>query len=88
MADLTPTERKLRGSIAGHTSWQNTKDRTARTQPGRDANRAKYEKLVDPKGELDPDERAKRAENAFRADMSRLAFRSAKARRQRKAQAS
>jgi hypothetical protein len=85
MADLTSTERILRGSIAGNTSWANTKDRTKRTQPGRDANRAKYEKLVDPDGKLDPAERAKRAGNAFKADMARLAFLSAKARRKKKA---
>jgi hypothetical protein len=83
--NLTPEERKQRARIAGHESWARTKDRTKRTQPGRDANRAKYEAIVDPNGELDPAERAKRAENAFKADMARLAFQSAKARRKRAA---
>jgi hypothetical protein len=81
---LTPEERKQRARIAAHESWAATEDRTKRTQPGRDANRAKYERRVDPEWKLDPVERAKRAENAFKADMARLAFQSVQARRKKK----
>lgn len=81
--NLTPTERSLRGRLGALTSWANTEDRTARTKPGTDAFNARFEREVDPDGVLDPDERAKRAEFARRAHMTRLAFASAKARRRR-----
>lgn len=42
---------------------------------------AKYERDVDPDGRLTPDERRYRAEQARRADMLRLAQRSAQKRR-------
>jgi hypothetical protein len=80
---LGPTERKLRASLAAHESWVNTEDRTARSQHGRDAFRQSFEDKVDPDHRLDPTERAKRAENAFKAHMSRLALASAKARRKK-----
>jgi hypothetical protein len=83
--NLTPSEREQRARIAAHESWAATSDRTARTQPGRDAIRARFEQQVDPDGKLDPAERAKRATSAHRAHMARLAFESAKARRRRKA---
>jgi hypothetical protein len=44
---------------------------------------ARYEREVDPDGVLDPAVRARRAEYAMRAHMSRLALRSVQARRQR-----
>lgn len=78
---LTPTERTLRARVASHESWANTDDRTARTEPGRQAFFARFERQVDPDGTLPPDERAKRAESARKAHFSRLAFESAKARR-------
>jgi hypothetical protein len=42
---------------------------------------ASFEAKVDPRGELDPTERARRAEMAFRSHMAWLAYRSARARR-------
>lgn len=81
---LTPAERSLRARIAVHTSWANTADRTARTAPGRQASMARFEKQVDPDGTLDPAERARRADQAMRAHMARLAFKSAQARRRRR----
>lgn len=77
---LTPEQRRLRGSLAAHTSWANTDDRRARTAPGRAASDARFEKLVDPDGTLTPAERAKRAENARKAHFQRMAFNSAKVR--------
>lgn len=82
---LTPSERVLRARIAVHTSWANTSDRTARTTPGRRAFLARFEDQVDPDGTLPPSERARRAEQAMKAHMARLALRSAKARRTRRA---
>jgi hypothetical protein len=44
---------------------------------------ARHEQLVDPDGVLDPDERRTLARNSLAAEMARLAFRGAKARRAR-----
>jgi hypothetical protein len=44
----------------------------------------RFEKLVDPDGVLPPEERAKRAENAKQAHMTRMALAAAKARRLRR----
>jgi hypothetical protein len=56
----------------------------ARTQRGRDTFRESFQDVVDPEHELDPVERAKAGENAYREHMARLAFNSAKARRTKK----
>jgi hypothetical protein len=86
MPDLTPTERSLRGSLAVHHSWAYTDDRSARTQPGRDAAWAKFEAEIDEKFPgLDPAERRIRAEHLRKAHMKRLALKSAKSRRLKKA---
>jgi hypothetical protein len=45
--------------------------------------KARFERQVDPLGELDPSERAARADRARRAHMLALAYRSAEARRGR-----
>lgn len=87
---LTSSERSLRASLASDTSWRNTLDRTARSQPGRDAMSAKIEnETIAAIGEsnwrrLTPAEQAKRIENGRRAYFKQLAFRSAVARRQRR----
>ena len=87
-APLTASERSLRGKIAANTGWARTEDRTARSQPGRDAAEDKLrEKLliqVDPDGTLSPQEREKRLKNARAAHFQQLAFRSARARRRRR----
>lgn len=80
---LTPAERSQRASIASHTSWSRTEDRTARTAGARRASDARFEKLVDPDGTLSPDERAKRAANARKAHYTRMAYLSARARKRR-----
>lgn len=81
----TPEQRSLAGQVAVHTSWANTKDRTARTAPGTAAFMARFERQVDPNGEMDPQTRAKAAENARRAYFLGLAAKSARVRRQRAA---
>lgn len=73
---LTATERKLRASIAAHTSWANTEDRTARTSAAR---RGLEQKFLDEAGG-DP----QRAESLRRAHFQRLALKSAKSRRRSK----
>lgn len=82
---LTPSEKTLRAQIAAHESWANTDDRAARTANARKAALDRFERQVDPNGELTPQERAKRAEHARKAYFARLALQSAKARRARKA---
>ena len=84
---LTPEQRSLRARLASHESWARTEDPTARTAPGRKAFLDRFEKLVDPDGELLPAERARRAEHARKAYFSRLALKSARARRRRRAKA-
>ena len=81
---LTPSERAMRASIAGNISWANTENRTARTQPGRDAMWQKFYDQVDPDCKLTPAERHKRAVNARKAHFQRLALKSAIARRRAK----
>jgi hypothetical protein len=83
MPAINPTERRLLGRIGALTSWANTVDRTARTEPGRRAMLERFEREVDPDGTLPPAERAKRAEFARRAYFQRLALKSAQARRRR-----
>lgn len=75
---LTPKERVLRARLAAHV--QHSKGRT-NTAPAREAFLSRFEKEVDPDGKLDPAERARRAEHALKAHMTRLALKSAKARR-------
>lgn len=77
---LTPKERSLRARLAAHV--QHSKGRT-NTAPAHKAFIARFEKEVDPEGKLDPDERARRAEHALKAHMTRLALKSAKARRKK-----
>jgi len=70
---VSRTERQLVASIAAHTSWANTEDRTARTAKARAALAAKF--LEQAGG--DP----VRAENLRKAYYLRLALRSAESRR-------
>jgi hypothetical protein len=78
---LTPTERKLRASIAGATGWANTVNRSER---GRHAGRGNWEKFYRQTDPTLPDKvRTQIADSAYRAHMQRMAFRSLKARRER-----
>jgi hypothetical protein len=71
----------LRGRVAALSRWAATADRTAATSPARTAFLRRFELEVDPRGELDPVERARRASLSRRAYMTRLALRSATTRR-------
>ena len=81
MAAREPSLRSAVARLAAHTSWAVTEDRTARTEPGRRGMLAKFEREVDPDGVLPLGERAKRAESARRAHYTRMALKSAAARR-------
>lgn len=80
-AGLTPAERTLRARLAAHT--MHAKGLT-NTGPARRAFMDRFEQEVDPDGTLPPSERAERAEHAKKAYFTRLALKSAQARRERK----
>lgn len=69
----SPDERKLAASIAAHTSWANTVNRTERTAPARAGLEAKFLREADG----DP----QRAESLRKAHYQRLALKSVRARR-------
>jgi hypothetical protein len=73
----------MRARLAAHTSWARTVDRTARTSAARRAFMDRFELEVDPDGVLLPAERARRADSARKAYFTKLAYRSARARRNR-----
>ncbi len=75
------TDRSLIARLAAHASWVRTADPSARTEPARRALLDRFERQVDPDGVLSPDERARRAGHACKAYFTRLALRSAHARR-------
>jgi len=79
--DLTPAERRLRAQLAANTRWSKPGSRTRHARKVREARLRYYEDLVDPDHTLAPAERQRCARAALRADMQRLALRSAKARR-------
>ena len=79
-----PTERALLARVAAHTRWAQTSDRTASTAPARKALRDRFEREVDPDGVLPEAERHARAESARSAFYTRLALKSARARRLRR----
>lgn len=78
---MSQAERVLRARCAAHTRWARTADRQAATEKARQGFNARWEKLVDPDGALDPALRAQLAENARKAHFARLALASARARR-------
>ena len=80
MSAPTKSQRRMVAQIAANTRWATEPDRTAATQKARDARLAKYEAKIDPNGELTPAERRVRALALRKADMQRLALRSAQKR--------
>ena len=79
---VTPKEASLRGRIGAY-ALHARHDPKATTANARAAFLAKFEREVDPLGELTPEERARRAGYARKAYFARLALRSAVARRRR-----
>ena len=74
-------DRSLIARLAAHESWARTVDPSAQTEPARRAQLDRFERQVDPDGLLSPAERARRAGHARKAYFTRLALRSAQARR-------
>lgn len=83
MTARTPTERALIARIAAATRWAHEPNRTDATKAARNAFANRFEQEVDPEGKLDPVDRARRAASLRSAYFSRLALRSAQARRGR-----
>lgn len=79
----TASERKMSSRIGGLMSWANEQDPTGRAQRMQEGLLARFEREADPDGKLDPAERRRRAELLRKAHMTRLALKSAKARRKR-----
>lgn len=63
--------------------WAHEPDPVAATAPARAGLRARFEREVDPDGELDDDERRKRADRLMRSHMTQLSARAVEARRRR-----
>lgn len=81
---MEPNERVLRARLAAHTRWAQESDPAAATAKARQAFMDRFEREVDPEGDMDPAERARRAESARKAHFTRLALKSARARRRAK----
>ena len=81
---MRPNERVMRARLAAHTRWAQESDPAAATAKARQAFMDRFEREVDPNGDLDPAERARRGESARKAHFTRLALKSAQARRQAK----
>jgi hypothetical protein len=77
---LTPNERTMRARLAAHVLHASV-DSRQHTEPARQAFMARFEDQVDPDRVLSPIERARRAEHAKKAYFTRLALKSAQARR-------
>lgn len=77
----TPAERAMRARLAAHCLHARVADPVAHTAPARRAFMDRFEREVDPDGELPIEERQRRAEHARKAYFLRLALASAKARR-------
>ena len=75
---LSPTERALRARAAAHALHAQG---GTTTKAGTAAFLARFEKQVDPDGELPVEERARRARHALKSHMSVLALKASRARR-------
>lgn len=78
----TPAQRSMAARIAANERWsrKTTSERVDATAKARAARMDRYERQVDPDGQLDPAERRVLADNAMRAAMSRMALAGAKKR--------
>jgi hypothetical protein len=75
------------GRAASHRSWAKTVDREARSLPGREAARAKFEDAVDPQRLMSDKDRAKAIRNAQTARMIELSAKGVAARERKRAEA-
>jgi hypothetical protein len=84
LQDVSPGEQSLRGRLAAHVLHAK-RDACQTTANGRAAFLARFEREVDPTGELDPAERHRRATQARRAYFARLSLAALEARRAKRA---
>jgi hypothetical protein len=84
VASKDRSERQTIARVAAHSRWAGTKNRAQGTAAARQAAWDRFDRLVDPNGELDPSTRSRMAASARRAHFSRMALRSAQVRRARK----
>jgi len=78
---LSASERSLAARAASHAKWAKCDDPPAATAAARAGLLARFEREVDPEGNLSPADRARRAEHARKAYYTRLALKSAQSRR-------
>jgi hypothetical protein len=78
MSPIPPSEKTLAARLAAETSWANTPNRTSRTAPAR---QALWQKFLD---QVEGDE--VRAHHLWKAHFTRLALKSAQARRKAREQ--
>lgn len=79
-------DRSLRARLAAHSLHASILDPAAHTAPARKAFLGRFEREVDPDGQLEPELRARRAEHARKAYFLGLALKSAQSRRRRAAE--
>lgn len=84
MSAADASDRVLIARLAAHTRWARETNPAEATSAARRGLDAKWEREVDPTGELPPEERARRAAHLRQAHMQRMALISAQKRRQRK----
>lgn len=82
---MTPKDRVTRAKIAAHTRWGKQDGREG-TAKARRAFADRFLQEADPEGVLPEEERQRRAESLKKAHFSRLALKSAQARRRRRAE--
>jgi hypothetical protein len=83
-SDVDRKRQRQFGRVGGLTAWA-LNDAETMVGPAHRGFQARFERLVDPDGRLDPTERAIRADRARIAHMLNLAAKSAESRRKRKA---
>ena len=83
LAKSSPEQRSLHARLAAYSLHAKVADPSAHTAPARQAFLDRFEREVDPDGVLPPADRARRAESACKAHFTRMALRSAQARRRR-----
>jgi hypothetical protein len=81
---LTPEQLQQRGRIAALVRAARDPDPSAHGRNGQVGLLRRFEREIDPDGVMDPAERARRADQARRAHMLRLALRSSRVRQARK----
>lgn len=80
MAHKDPVERQITARIGAHARWANTVDRKGALAPARRGMDARFEREVDPNGELDDATRKRLAKNAKSRYYAQLQLKAAKAR--------